>query len=92
MAKISRDEFVKRLKKVSIAHSRREHIEYCISFNPKQRICFGTSTTRAPFDISLDDLYEAYVMCDKINTKTIKPFVNGRQSPALAILIEMGLA
>ena len=48
--------------------------------------------TQGSFEIDINKLYDAYNTCETINTSTLKPYVDRVQSPAYAILMEMGLA
>jgi len=41
--------------------------------------------------INIENLYNAYIELDVVNTKTLKPYVNGVQSPAYAILMKANL-
>ncbi|WP_052081985.1 hypothetical protein [Porphyromonas macacae] len=61
-----------------------------------EEVCIGTrESTGKHFKIIIDRLYNAYyelkVSGIKINTTTLKKYVNGVQSPSLAILKEMKL-
>ena len=90
MNKISKQEFIDRIKTIHSAISVRgikySNIQLC------GLVCKGIrDSTHKPFQISLDKLYEAYKELDVINTTTLKSYVNRAQSPALAILMKVGL-
>lgn len=54
-------------------------------------ICGIRESTKEPFSISLDSLYQAFCEIDKFTATALKPYVNRVQSPALAILISSKL-
>lgn len=90
MNKISKQEFIDRIKTIHSAISVRgikySNIQLC------GLVCKGIrDSTNKPFQISLDKLYEAYKKLDVINTTTLKSDIKGVQSPALAILMKVGL-
>ena len=41
-------------------------------------------STSKSFKINIENLYNAYIELDVVNTKTLKPYVNGVLSPAYA--------
>lgn len=91
MNKISKDEFLKRLRCVHSATSV-NGAKY-VSIQTNGRICTGIrESTSLYFTIDVDKLYSAYYELERINTKTLKKYVNRVQSPSLAILIEAKLA
>jgi len=91
MNKISKDEFLKRLQCIHSATSVNGAKYLSIQTNGK--VCTGIrESTGIYFTIDVDRLYSAYSELKQINTKTLKKYVNGVQSPSLAILIEAKLA
>ena len=91
MNKISKDEFLKRLRCVHSATSV-NGAKY-VSIQTNGRVCTGIrESTGLYFTIDIDKLYSAYYELERINTKTLKKYVNRVQSPSLAILIEAKLA
>lgn len=48
-------------------------------------------STSKSFKINIENLYNAYIELDVVNTTTLRPYVNGVQSPAYAILIKANL-
>ena len=91
MNKISKDGFLKRLRCVHSATSV-NGAKY-VSIQTNGRVCTGIrESTGSYFTIDVDKLYSAYYELERINTKTLKKYVNSVQSPSLAILIEAKLA
>ena len=86
MNKISKDEFVKRLRNVHSATSV-NGAKYA-SIKTTENTC---ESTGKPFTINLDRLYTAYCELENIDTATLKNYVNRVQSPSLAILIKANL-
>lgn len=92
MKKISKKEFLARLDQVKTAESVKQHVVYYSIFIKGNKCSGKRESTNKNFTIDIDKLYQAYCELESINTKLLKPYVTTRaQSPALAILIEMGL-
>lgn len=90
MNKVSKDEFLKRLKSIHSATS--ENGARYLSINTNGRICTGIrESTGKKFEIDVDRLYSAYFELKQINTIALKKYVDRVQSPSLAILIEAKL-
>lgn len=90
MNKISKDEFVKRLRNVHSATGV-NGAKYA-SIKTTENTCTGVrESTGKPFTINLDRLYTAYYELEHIDTATLKNYVNRVQSPSLAILIKANL-
>lgn len=54
-------------------------------------ICGIRESTKEPFGISVDSLFQAFCDIDKFTATALKPYVNRVQSPALAVLISSNL-
>ncbi|MBQ0063791.1 MAG: hypothetical protein KBS94_07190 [Prevotella sp.] len=93
MRKISKNDFLAKLGKVKSAESVKQHVVY-LSIHLEGSNCKGIRESSGHgFEIDVDKLYLAYYELDIINTTELKKHIKNRvQSPALAILIEMGLA
>ena len=93
MRKISKNDFLAKLGKVKSAESVKQHVVYS-SIHLDGNKCKGTrESTGNDFEIDVDKLYLAYSKLDVINTTELKRYIKKRvQSPALAILVKMGLA
>ena len=93
MKRIEKDVFIQKLRQVKSAKSVSRGIVYS-SIRLEGNTCKGIrESTKKPFKIYVDELYQAYCELDAINTKKMKPYISTRaQSPAWAILVEMGLA
>ncbi|KGN73020.1 hypothetical protein HQ47_09185 [Porphyromonas macacae] len=92
---IDKSEFLERLRGIHSATSKTE-MRYTSIHIENEEVCIGTrESTGKHFKIIIDRLYNAYyelkVSGIKINTTTLKKYVNGVQSPSLAILKEMKL-
>lgn len=83
---LSKSEFVDTIAKINNAESvtgvKYNNIEVVNGI-----ICGIRESTNEPFSISADALFNAYCKVDVFNTIALKPYVNGVQSPAMAILI-----
>lgn len=86
---LSYNEFVSILSKVTRATSV-TGLEYYDIRIIDNLIC-GKRGIGTSFQINLASLYNAYLDLPLINTTTLKPYVGGVQSPALAILMEANL-
>ena len=86
---LSYNEFVCTLSKVTSATSVTGQKYYDIHIIDNL-IC-GKRGIGTSFQIKLAKLYNAYIDLPIINTPTLKPYVGGVQSPALAILVEANL-
>lgn len=86
---LSYNEFVSKLSKVTGATSVTGQKYYDIHIIDNL-IC-GKRGNGTSFQINMVSLYNAYVDLSLINTTTLKPYVGGVQSPALAILKEANL-
>ena len=86
---LSYNEFVSILSKVTRATSVTSQKYYDIHIIDNL-IC-GKRGGGTSFQIKLAKLYNAYIDLPIINTTTLKPYVGGVQSPALAILVEANL-
>lgn len=86
---LSYNEFVCTLSKVTSATSVTGQKYYDIHIIDNL-IC-GKRGIGTSFQIKLAKLYNAYIDLPIINTTTLKPYVGGVQSPALAILVEANL-
>lgn len=94
--KLDFDEFKKRLQAVTCATSIEETSIYSnlrFKGDTIQGIRFQTCFKKSDFSINLKKLHEAY--CDQdsagLNTVDLRKYVNGKQAPALAILLAAGL-
>lgn len=91
---LSEEQFIKKLKSLPKAISVQDKVLYD-EFHFDEQYLYGirhkTNGELSPFKISLVQLHKAYLADNKHNTKSLKPFVNGVQSPALAILLETDL-
>ena len=92
MNKISKKEFLTRLGQVKTAVSVRDNVVYS-SIEVEGNKCSGSREyPHEGFIIYVDKLYQAYCELETINTTSLRKYIKTRaQSPALAILIEMGL-
>lgn len=90
MAKISKQEFIERVSRISSAQSVQGKIY--VSIHVDGSVCTGIrKSTGKSFKVNLDRLYEAYIENKEINTAVLKSYVDRNQSPAFAILKEAGI-
>lgn len=94
---IDKSEFLERLRGIrSVTSTSERRVRYTSIHIENEKVCIGIrESTGKHFKIIIDRLYNAYyelkVSGIKINTTTLKKYVNGVQSPSLAILEEMEL-
>ena len=90
MAKISKQEFIERISKISSAKSLQG--KTYVSIHVDGSVCTGIrKSTGKSFKVNLDKVYEVYIENEEINTAVLKPYVDRNQSPAFAILKETGI-
>ncbi len=93
-AKLSKEEFITKLKKLDQATSAKDDVIYN-HFHFDDIYIRGIRNkkdgTTASFRIKSEKLHQAYCAQDEHNTKSLKKYVSGVQSPALAILLAAGL-
>ena len=90
--KLTIKEFVEYVSKISAVRSIRG-VDY-VGIHVSGYVCMGKrQSTGHTFTIYLGNLYLAYIQIepDKWDTKTLKPYLDGVQSPSLAILKEVEL-
>lgn len=88
---LTKEQFVNLLKEIKGAASIKG--KHYSNIQLKGGKIVGTrDDTQGSFEIDINKLYDAYNTCETINTSTLKPYVDRVQSPAYAILMEMGLA
>lgn len=88
--KLPKEEFIELLHTVKEADSIQK-IHYSHIRVEDRKIRGVRDSTKHPFEIDVDALYQAYEENETINTSVLKIYVDGVQSPAYAILIKMGL-
>ena len=87
---LSKSDFIAAIAKIHDAESTRGRKYTNIQI--KNGLIIGTrESTKGVFNISIERLYQAYTDLLRFNTTTLKPYVNGVQSPALAILMAANL-
>lgn len=88
---LTQSEFLGYVRKISIVTSKQGRV-YKFKLNDNDLYGEGlgdvTSRPRAPFKLSVDALYRAYQNGVETTTE-MKKYANGRQSPALAVLMEV---
>ena len=87
---MKRDKFISMISQVTTAESIKGRHYDSIKVVGKFIIGVRRSTSKS-FKINIENLYNAYIELDVVDTKTLKPYVNGVQSPAYAILIKANL-
>lgn len=90
--KLSKEEFFAKIRTIEEATSVNGicYSDICVS----GKFITGTrNSTGNDFRIDAEELYKAYLNCDRINTNILKDYITGQvQSPAYAILIAADLA
>lgn len=87
---MKRDKFISMISQVTTAESIKLRYYDDIKVVGKFIIGVRRSTSKS-FKINIENLYSAYMELDVIDTITLKPYVNGVQSPAYAILMKANL-
>lgn len=87
---MKRDKFISMISQVTTAESIKGRHYDDIKVDEKFIIGVRRSTSKS-FKINIENLYNAYIELDVVNTKTLKPYVNGVQSPVYAILMKANL-
>ena len=94
MKKDSKEEFIKKVKGIPKKIYSKRGIEYNVNEVTDVTITIHGKTRSLPVNINIEELYEAYIKEDKINTTTLRKYIKtGRfYSPSYAVLIAMDLA
>lgn len=87
---MKRDKFISMISQVTTAESIKGRHYDDIKVDEKFIIGVRRSTSKS-FKINIENLYNAYIELDVVNTKTLKPYVDGVLSPAYAILMKANL-
>ena len=91
MNKISKSEFINKVSLVKEATSIRGVPYKPISYDGNRIRGIRCNGRNKTFAINVDKLYCAYLQLDVVNTRTLKRFVPGVQSPSYAILSKIKL-
>lgn len=86
---LSFEEFCDSIRNINLAESEKGIIYSSIQIIG-DKVYGIRESTNVPFSISLPKLYFAYINVPRINTSTLKPYVDRVQSPSLAILKACG--